>query len=136
MQRTLSPSISTRVLLHFLTLGSSHPPHLCHNYHRVVGLIYPPPEVRNIVDKTAAFVAKNGLEFAGKIAAEKAGQAKFRFLQPDSEWGNSFTPLHLWILSLLPHHMRAVAYATTLASLSRRHFLLVMTQCARRIFAI
>eukprot|EP00038_Savillea_parva_P024399 m.43919 g.43919 ORF g.43919 m.43919 type:complete len:786 (-) comp6463_c0_seq1:156-2513(-) len=53
---------------------------------KVVGLIYPPPEVRNIVDKTAAFVAKNGLEFAQRIAAERAGQAKFRFLQPDNPY--------------------------------------------------
>jgi len=52
----------------------------------VVGLIYPPPEVRNIVDKTAAFVAKNGIEFLSKIAAEKKGQAKFKFLLPDDPY--------------------------------------------------
>jgi len=27
---------------------------------KVVGIIYPPPEIRNIVDKTASFVARNG----------------------------------------------------------------------------
>lgn len=26
----------------------------------IVGIIYPPPEVRNIVDKTASFVARYG----------------------------------------------------------------------------
>ena len=29
-------------------------------------MIYPPPEVRNMVDKTAAFVARNGIEFAAR----------------------------------------------------------------------
>ena len=29
----------------------------------VVGIIYPPPELRNIVDKTASFVARNGPDF-------------------------------------------------------------------------
>ena len=32
-----------------------------------VGIIYPPPEVRNIVDKTASFVARNGPEFEQRI---------------------------------------------------------------------
>eukprot|EP00051_Salpingoeca_urceolata_P010925 m.134236 g.134236 ORF g.134236 m.134236 type:complete len:661 (+) comp16912_c1_seq2:332-2314(+) len=49
-----------------------------------VGIIYPPPEVRNIVDKTAQFVAKNGWEFAEKVAAQKEGDAKFKFLNPAS----------------------------------------------------
>ena len=33
-----------------------------------IGLIYPPPEVRGVVDKTASFVARNGYEFQNKIA--------------------------------------------------------------------
>eukprot|EP00040_Diaphanoeca_grandis_P015062 m.76693 g.76693 ORF g.76693 m.76693 type:complete len:785 (+) comp24925_c0_seq1:200-2554(+) len=52
----------------------------------VVGLIYPPPEVRNIVDKTAAFVAKNGIEFLSKIAAERQGHPKFKFLQSEDPY--------------------------------------------------
>ncbi|GFR31434.1 splicing factor 3A subunit 1, partial [Trichonephila clavata] len=32
-----------------------------------IGIIYPPPELRNIVDKTASFVARNGPEFEARI---------------------------------------------------------------------
>jgi splicing factor 3A subunit 1 len=45
-------------------------------------MIFPPPALRNIVDKTASFVAKNGLEFADKIRKEKERDAKFNFLTP------------------------------------------------------
>lgn len=51
-----------------------------------VGIIYPPPEVRNIVDKTAAFVAKNGLDFAERIRKEKEGEVKFNFLNPGNPY--------------------------------------------------
>uniref|UniRef100_A0A0K0DB32 Splicing factor 3A subunit 1 n=1 Tax=Angiostrongylus cantonensis TaxID=6313 RepID=A0A0K0DB32_ANGCA len=33
----------------------------------IIGLIYPPPDIRTIVDKTAAFVARNGVDFENKI---------------------------------------------------------------------
>ncbi|XP_019853715.1 PREDICTED: splicing factor 3A subunit 1-like [Amphimedon queenslandica] len=46
----------------------------------VVGIIYPPPEVRNIVDKTADFVARNGPEFEGRIRLNEANNTKFNFL--------------------------------------------------------
>ena len=36
-----------------------------------VGIIYPPPEVRNIVDKTATFVARNGPEFEQRIKQQE-----------------------------------------------------------------
>ncbi|XP_065333947.1 splicing factor 3A subunit 1 [Cloeon dipterum] len=45
-----------------------------------IGLIYPPPEVRNIVDKTASFVARNGPEFEARIKANEIGNPKFNFL--------------------------------------------------------
>ncbi|XP_059485983.1 splicing factor 3A subunit 1 isoform X2 [Neocloeon triangulifer] len=45
-----------------------------------IGLIYPPPEVRNIVDKTASFVARNGPEFEARIKANELGNPKFNFL--------------------------------------------------------
>ncbi|KAI5727525.1 hypothetical protein M8J77_003331 [Diaphorina citri] len=48
----------------------------------VVGIIYPPPEVRNIVDKTANFVARNGPEFESRIRQNEIGNPKFNFLSP------------------------------------------------------
>lgn len=48
----------------------------------MVGIIYPPPEVRNIVDKTASFVARNGPEFETRIRQNEISNAKFNFLNP------------------------------------------------------
>uniref|UniRef100_A0A1L8DHC8 Splicing factor 3A subunit 1 n=1 Tax=Nyssomyia neivai TaxID=330878 RepID=A0A1L8DHC8_9DIPT len=48
----------------------------------VIGIIYPPPEVRNIVDKTASFVARNGPEFEARIRQNEIGNPKFNFLNP------------------------------------------------------
>ncbi|KAJ7427032.1 Splicing factor 3A subunit 1 [Willisornis vidua] len=48
----------------------------------VVGIIYPPPEVRNIVDKTASFVARNGPEFEARIRQNEINNPKFNFLNP------------------------------------------------------
>ncbi|KAG8288677.1 splicing factor 3a, subunit 1 [Homalodisca vitripennis] len=45
-----------------------------------VGIIYPPPEVRNIVDKTASFVARNGSEFELRIRQNELENPKFNFL--------------------------------------------------------
>lgn len=45
-----------------------------------IGIIYPPPEVRNIVDKTASFVARNGPEFESRIRQNELGNPKFNFL--------------------------------------------------------
>lgn len=47
---------------------------------RTIGIIHPPPDIRNIVDKTAQFVAKNGPEFEKRIIANNANNAKFNFL--------------------------------------------------------
>uniref|UniRef100_A0A6B2EH38 Splicing factor 3A subunit 1 n=1 Tax=Phlebotomus kandelakii TaxID=1109342 RepID=A0A6B2EH38_9DIPT len=46
----------------------------------IIGIIYPPPEVRNIVDKTASFVARNGPEFEARIRQNEIGNPKFNFL--------------------------------------------------------
>lgn len=46
----------------------------------VTGLIYPPPDIRAVVDKTAKFVAKNGRNFERKIAGETIS-ARFSFLR-------------------------------------------------------
>ncbi|KAK7454123.1 hypothetical protein BaRGS_00039595 [Batillaria attramentaria] len=48
----------------------------------VIGIIYPPPEVRNIVDKTASFVARNGPEFENRIRQNEVNNPKFNFLNP------------------------------------------------------
>ena len=54
-----------------------------------VGIIYPPPEVRNIVDKTASFVARNGPEFEQRIKQNELNNPKFTFL-------NSGDPYHAY----------------------------------------
>ncbi|PIC49711.1 hypothetical protein B9Z55_008232 [Caenorhabditis nigoni] len=46
----------------------------------IIGLIYPPPDIRTIVDKTARFVAKNGVDFENKIREKEAKNPKFNFL--------------------------------------------------------
>ncbi|KAL2524697.1 putative splicing factor 3A subunit 1 [Abeliophyllum distichum] len=48
---------------------------------RTIGIIYPPPDIRNIVDKTTQFVVKNGPEFEKRIIANNEGNAKFNFLR-------------------------------------------------------
>ncbi|CAL8085497.1 unnamed protein product [Calicophoron daubneyi] len=47
-----------------------------------IGIIYPPPEVRNIVDKTASFVARNGPDFESRIRQNEISNPKFNFLNP------------------------------------------------------
>ncbi|XP_076959177.1 putative splicing factor 3A subunit 1 [Bidens hawaiensis] len=47
---------------------------------RTIGIIHPPPDIRTIVDKTASFVAKNGLDFEKRIIVSNAGNPKFNFL--------------------------------------------------------
>ncbi|XP_065840413.1 splicing factor 3A subunit 1-like isoform X2 [Oscarella lobularis] len=51
-----------------------------------VGIIYPPPEVRNIVDKTANFVARNGIEFEIRIRQNEQDNPKFNFLNFDDPY--------------------------------------------------
>ncbi|KAJ4830387.1 hypothetical protein Tsubulata_013090 [Turnera subulata] len=53
---------------------------------RTIGIIHPPPDIRTIVDKTAAFVAKNGPEFEKRIIANNANNAKFNFLTPSDPY--------------------------------------------------
>ncbi|KPM05088.1 splicing factor 3A subunit 1-like protein [Sarcoptes scabiei] len=47
-----------------------------------ISIIYPPPEIRNIVDKTASFVARNGPEFETRIQQNEPNNRKFNFLNP------------------------------------------------------
>ncbi|KAK4336774.1 hypothetical protein RND71_043861 [Anisodus tanguticus] len=44
--------------------------------------IIPPPDLRNIVDKTASFVARNGPEFESRIQQNEQNNPKFNFLKP------------------------------------------------------
>ncbi|KAL7069312.1 Surp module domain-containing protein [Cryptosporidium serpentis] len=50
-----------------------------------IGLIYPPPELRAVIDKTAQFVAKNGSEFESRILSEQSN-ARFAFLLQDNPY--------------------------------------------------
>ncbi|VDN01355.1 unnamed protein product [Thelazia callipaeda] len=47
---------------------------------QIIGIIYPPPDIRTIVDKTAAFVARNGVDFENKIREKEASNPRFGFL--------------------------------------------------------
>jgi splicing factor 3A subunit 1 len=53
---------------------------------KMVGFIRPPPDVRAIVDKTAAFVARMGDEVERKIAAAEQANVKFTFLRADDPY--------------------------------------------------
>ncbi|CAJ1968444.1 unnamed protein product [Cylindrotheca closterium] len=51
----------------------------------IAGVIRPPPDIRVVVDRTAAYVAKNGRAFEARILkSEKGRTPKFAFLQPSS----------------------------------------------------
>jgi splicing factor 3A subunit 1 len=43
-------------------------------------VIYPPPDIKSVIDKTAEFVAKVGDDFERKVTQQQAGQPKFAFL--------------------------------------------------------
>lgn len=62
------------------------PPASVATHTRTIGIIHPPPDIRNIVDKTATFVAKNGPEFERRIMANNATNAKFNFLNPSDPY--------------------------------------------------
>ncbi|KAI9097167.1 Pre-mRNA splicing factor PRP21 like protein-domain-containing protein [Phlyctochytrium arcticum] len=46
------------------------------------GLIYPPPEIRNIIDKTAGYAARSGAQFEDRIREKEKHNPKFCFLNP------------------------------------------------------
>eukprot|EP00887_Chlorella_sp_A99_P000243 scaffold13.g243.t1 len=54
-----------------------------------IGIIQPPPDLKAIISKTAAFVAKNGAEFEKRILANEVNNAKFNFLK-DGDPYNAF----------------------------------------------
>jgi splicing factor 3A subunit 1 len=50
------------------------------------GIIYPPPELRSLVDRTARFVAKNGAQFESKIKEDGMGRNKLSFLSEEDPY--------------------------------------------------
>merc|ERR1719353_756782 len=50
-----------------------------------VGLIYPPPDIRGVIDKTAQFVGKCGPEFEQRVLREQ-NHTKFAFLLPNNPY--------------------------------------------------
>lgn len=52
---------------------------------KVTGIIYPPPDIRAVVDKTAQFVARNGRNFERRLAGETSS-TKFSFLKPSDPY--------------------------------------------------
>ncbi|PWN48518.1 hypothetical protein IE53DRAFT_347341 [Violaceomyces palustris] len=50
------------------------------------GIIYPPPDIRTIVDTTAGFVARVGSNFEQKIRNTEKGNQKFSFLNQDDPY--------------------------------------------------
>ncbi|KAJ3188838.1 splicing factor 3a, subunit 1 [Gaertneriomyces sp. JEL0708] len=56
------------------------------------GVIYPPPDIRNIVDKTANFVARNGGQFEDRIRENEKHNPKFCFLNPS----DPYRPYYDW----------------------------------------
>jgi len=50
-----------------------------------VGLIYPPPDIRGVIDKTAQFVAKCGEGFEQRVLKEQ-NHTKFAFLLPNNPY--------------------------------------------------
>ena len=53
---------------------------MCAQAPKPTGIIYPPSEIRNIVDKTATFVARNGPEFENRILSNEGKNEQFAFL--------------------------------------------------------
>ena len=53
-------------------------------------VIYPPPDIKSVIDKTAEFVAKVGEDFERKVAQQQAGQPKFAFLNANNPYRNYY----------------------------------------------
>lgn len=50
-----------------------------------VGLIFPPADIRGVIDKTARFVAEHGPEFEQRVLKEQ-NHTKFAFLLPNNPY--------------------------------------------------
>uniref|UniRef100_A0A0N4ZKE7 Splicing factor 3A subunit 1 n=1 Tax=Parastrongyloides trichosuri TaxID=131310 RepID=A0A0N4ZKE7_PARTI len=49
-------------------------------------LIFPPPDIRSIIDKTASFVAQHGEQFETKIKEKERENRKFKFMFPNDPY--------------------------------------------------
>ncbi|KAM0513807.1 hypothetical protein ACHAPE_007406 [Trichoderma viride] len=59
------------------------------------GVVLPPREIRNILEKTAGYVARNGSVFEDRIREKERQNPKFSFLSPD----DAYHAYYLWRLS-------------------------------------
>ncbi|KAI1325684.1 Pre-mRNA splicing factor PRP21 like protein-domain-containing protein [Xylariaceae sp. FL0255] len=59
------------------------------------GVVKPPREFRAILEKTAGFVARNGLPFEERLREKERSNPKFSFLDPN----DPYNPFYLWRLS-------------------------------------
>ncbi|EXX78804.1 hypothetical protein RirG_011750 [Rhizophagus irregularis DAOM 197198w] len=50
------------------------------------GVVLPPREIRNILEKTAGYVARNGAVFEDRIRDKENGNPKFSFLNPEDAY--------------------------------------------------
>ena len=46
------------------------------------GIILPPPDIRDKIEKTAAYVQRNGVHFENRIRESEKHNTKFSFLNP------------------------------------------------------
>ncbi|KAJ0247991.1 splicing factor 3A subunit 1 [Hirschfeldia incana] len=77
----LPPSQLTDQEIEERELQSNQAPESVATHTRTIGIIHPPPDIRSIVEKTALYVSKNGLEFEKRIiASNNAKKDKFNFL--------------------------------------------------------
>ena len=86
---------------------------------KVVGIIYPPPDVRSIVDKTAGFVAKNGRAFEERILRTQGGNQKFSFLK-DTDPYHAYYEHKIKQLQKAAEEAKAAAEAAAAAAAAAR----------------
>ncbi|CEJ91454.1 hypothetical protein VHEMI07164 [[Torrubiella] hemipterigena] len=55
------------------------------------GVVLPPKEIRNILEKTAGYVARNGAVFEDRIRDKEQGNPKFSFLHPTDAYHEFYT---------------------------------------------
>lgn len=67
-------------------MGEYRPPRPSDKY--LAGIIYPPREIRGIVDKTAAYISKtpNAAQLEDKIKERQKGDPKFQFLDAEDPY--------------------------------------------------
>ncbi|KAM5347137.1 hypothetical protein ACJ41O_010142 [Fusarium nematophilum] len=58
------------------------------------GVVLPPREIRNVLEKTAGYVARNGAVFEDRIRDKESSNPKFSFLNPS----DAYHPFYQWRL--------------------------------------